>query len=248
MGLLILLLALQTDPGEWVRRLGADSLDEREAAVEALARAGDAARGAVWAGAWSDDPEIAARARRLLPEPLAAAHRGLRRAFHEAERALAEGRPAVALRGLAPVAWLSPYDLVPDLSSVRPETADVRRLLARLRSSVPSLRPTDRAAFAFEHARAEASVAGDVRRRLSARVDLRFENARFEEILTVLGTLTGTAVHLDATAQERPELGYAVTFEAQDRSLREILGALADQASLGWTVTDEGVILVGPKS
>ncbi|HYE98969.1 MAG TPA: hypothetical protein VEJ18_08665 [Planctomycetota bacterium] len=248
MGQLILLLALQADAAEWVRRLGADNLDEREAAVEALTRAGDEARDALWAGSWSADPEIAARARALLPASLAAVDRGLRRAFREAERALAEGRPADALRGLGPVAWLSPSDLVPDVSSTRPEISEVRRLLARLRAAVPSLRFGDRAALAFDEAQAEASAAGHVRRRLSSRVDLRFENARFEEILTVLGTLTGTAVHLDAAAMERAELGYAVTFEAHDRSLGEILGSLTDQADLAWKVTEEGVILVGPKS
>lgn len=54
------------DPAPWIAALGADDFATRERATARLTEAGESARGAVEAAGASADPEMAARAKRIL--------------------------------------------------------------------------------------------------------------------------------------------------------------------------------------
>ena len=229
MFLLLFPLLIQDDStSALIRKLGSESIEEREEATRALKSRVDDAQQELEKAALDSDPEVADRAREIL-ETLTPYRRevcaelthlrdqGLREAIHRITPSWVEDS-----QGVHPSRYPSPVDWPGLLRTLR-ET-----VLLKVDS------PADGTGCRL-------AVRGRLR---SLRVDLEFENAGIEEVLDLIRDLSGLNVALDAGVVSKRDMETKVFFRSKDRPLGDALLDLLTQVWLDYTVTDEGVVLI----
>ena len=258
MFLLLFPLLIQQDSIEaLVRKLGSESVEERDEATRSLVARVDDAQAELEKAAGDADFEVAGRARQILAT-LSPYRRGVaadmshlrthgERAYrdHQFEDCLAycdamlhvdcSFAPALDLIDAARRAM---QDGEPSAIPDDPEPA----LRFPLRAEWPSIR--ERAFSTVPCNPGSCWIA--VRCTLeSLRIDMDFRDAKYEDVLLLIRDLSGLILVMDARngrAQDMVEK--KVTFRAKDRPLSECLGEILSQAGDDYTITGEGVILI----
>lgn len=248
---MILLQIFLQDPAALVERLRSEDPAVRMRAEADLTKLGEAAETALDAAAKDADPEVAARAKRLLAEGVASHRQEVRReALHVGRHmgtAMMAGSTPV-LEGLkAAFAELDPENMLARTVTPLDLSLLSRDLKYPRRSAWPGIREKVRARM--EKTVFDRACKACVERRLETlKVGLKFENAKVEEILAYLREVGGVNLILDAGMSDDPrerQMELAVTIEAKDVALAEALKRLLAPYGMGCRVTEEGVVLLG---
>ncbi len=263
MSMLILLfpLFIQDDPiPALIEKLGSDSIEERERATAALAARVDDAQEELERAIESADPEVSARARRILetPTPYRREVRGeMAHLFDHAlwsfqkRRAgecaalcdamlLVDPRFRLALELRESLRQGFAADTIAgDFSTLRcPPRRSWEAIRRRIRETVLSGIDTP-----DDGSRCPIAV----RNRLQAlTIDLEFENAKIEDVLQLIHDLTGLNLILDARVESMGDMDRTITFRARGRSVGESLRQILAEAGEEYVVTGEGVVLIRP--
>jgi hypothetical protein len=211
-----------------IRRLGSDSVEEREEATRLLkARVDDAQRELEKSGS-DPDPEVAGRAREILETLTPYRREVCAELTHLRDHGLRE-----AIHRITP-SWVEDSDGVHP--SRYPARVEWPGLLRTLRETV--LVKIDSPA---DGTGCRIAVRGRLR---ALRVDLDFEDAGIEEVLDLIRGISGLNVALDGAVESKRDMETKITFSSKDRSLGDVLWDLLSAVCLDYTVTDEGVVLV----
>ena len=243
-----------------IERLGSDFVEERERATAALAARVDDAQEELERAIESADPEVSARARRILetPTPYRREVRGeMAHLFDHALGSFRERRAAECLALCEAMLLVDPrFRLALDLreSVLRGFAADA------IAGDFYSLRYPPRRSWEAIRKRIRETVLSGidtpddgsrcpiaVRSRLQAiAIDLEFENAKFEDVLQLIRDLTGLYLVLDARMESMGDMDRTITYRSQGRSVGESLRSILAEAGEEYVVTGEGVVLIRP--
>jgi hypothetical protein len=229
MVLLLSALLLQDEPVDvLIRKLGSDSIEEREEATERLrARVDDAQEELEKAGR-SDDAEIAGRAREILGTLTPHRLEVCAELTHLRGHALQD-----AIRRVVP-SWTEENGMI------RPSRYPARSAWPTL---LKSLRESVLANVDFPSDGRQCPIA--VRCRLETiRMDLDLVDARLEDVLGLIGDLTGLNLAIDANVPRLLDMDRKFTFRAVNQCLAKILGKLLSDEELDYGITDKGVVLI----
>jgi hypothetical protein len=75
-------------------------------------------------------------------------------------------------------------------------------------------------------------------------MDLDLVDARLEDVLGLIGDLTGLNLAIDANVPRLLDMDRKFTFRAVNQCLAKILGKLLSDEELDYGITDKGVVLI----
>ncbi len=221
---------LLQEPAALVDRLRAFEIETRVRAEAELAQLGAPAEAALEAASRESDPEVAARARRLLLEVVAPHRREIDRARRHLQAHL-DGATGPAKAALLEILRRN----LPDPSRY-PSREAWMQSRGPLREAVAATLPAGSVCVPCIEWRLE-----------TLKVGLAFENAKVEDILAHLRDVGGVNLILDAGLDEPLNWDRAVTIEAKDVTLAEALKRVLGPYGMGFQVTEEGVVLIGTR-
>ena len=259
--MLLAWLLAQADPAALIERLRSDDIEIRERAEADLVRLGSAAEAALDGASRDGDPEVAARARRLLLDVVAPHRREVDQTLRHLLAHLRSqiGWDNASARALA--ALLRRY--FPDHPLSLKDELVQTAALPWIRDAEAGASFTYPAREAWTRDREGLREAVDATLRVgktcpscvewrlrTVKVGLVFENAKVEDILSYLRDVGGVNLILDAMVSDeakRLDLDRAVTLEVKDVALEEALTRVLAPYGMGYRVTEEGVVLIGTR-